>query len=140
MNDTPPDETPLRLLWQVDDSDHWHEVTDASLAQVTADIRVQHFHTGQALLMALAGAAADSGPDAILMDYFIGPERGDAVTRDARTTEAGRRTTIIGFSSVLSGSRAIERAGADYSLPKYDQGGINPDLIDWLRLASDMDV
>jgi CheY-like chemotaxis protein len=127
---------PLQVLWQLDDASHWHDVTDRSVAQVPAPIRVQHFHTGNALLMALDEAGGDELPDAILMDFYIGADRGDAVTRTARQIPAGRDCLIIGFSSVLSGSRAIERAGGDFSLPKYDEGGVNPDLIAWLEHAT----
>jgi CheY-like chemotaxis protein len=122
----------MRILWLIDDTPMLHGV-----AQATVDLVYGWTYAGwlsgeEAITELQAGAA---WPDVVLMDYYIGSERGDRITRHLRALEpAQHRPVIIGYSSVRSASQAIVAAGADLILPKHqDARGINPSLLAWLH-------
>lgn len=125
-----------RWLWQLDDTEHWHVVTQQTLRHC-APWRSQHFTTGHGLLLALEHCAVTELPSVLLMDFYIGNDRGDAVTATVRQHLDERNApaiTIVGFSSVSSGSRAIVAAGGDCIVPKHGSlDGGNPDLARFLR-------
>jgi len=124
------------LIWQIDDTSHWHEVTDATLARLPVALRCEHFHSGHAGLLAWQGAASHGGlPDLVLMDFYIGSERGDDVAQALRQVEpAGHHAVIVGFSSVPSASQRIADACGGIALPKVaNHAGINPELLAMLR-------
>ena len=123
----------MALLWHIDDGHHLLAVSEATVLQ-TASWRFEGFTTGTAALGDYAQRAPAERPDVILMDYFIGEERGDAVTRALRRLDPHpARSRIIGHSSVRRASEAIVRAGGDGIIPKHrDAAGINPSLLAWL--------
>ena len=116
-------------LWLIDDSPDHHLVTAATARR--ADWDFAGFADGDS---ALAALAAGGRPAVVLMDFFIGEERGDLVTAAWRQLEpAGYRATIVGFSSVRAGSLRILAAGGDVMLAKRGgPDGVNPDLLAWL--------
>jgi CheY-like chemotaxis protein len=123
------------VLWLIDDSDGNHRVAAATVAALPW-VHFEGFYTGAEAVEAFTARQAEGGqvPDAVLMDYYLGGERGDQVTRDLRAAERTARPLIIGYSSVMSASAAIVSAGADLVLRKHaDQRGINPSLSRWLR-------
>jgi len=124
----------MPLLWHIDDGQHLLAVSAATAAR-TASWRFEGFPTGHEALLAYQERPPDQRPDAILMDYYIGDERGDTVTRALRRLDPRPgRTCIIGHSSVRRASEAILAAGGDLILRKHRDGtGINPDLLAWLE-------
>jgi CheY-like chemotaxis protein len=126
-------------LWLIDDTPQHHATAEAT-AGLVPGVRFSGFLSGADGIEAFrdAGADADRLPDAVLMDFFLGDERGDHVTARLRELEpAAKRPLIIGYSSVPSGSAAIVAAGADLVLLKQrNEAGINPALLDWLRRAA----
>jgi CheY-like chemotaxis protein len=118
-----------RQLWLIDDSPDHHQVTAATARR--ADWDFTGFTAGAA---ALAALAAGGRPAVVLMDFFLGEERGDAITARWRQSEpAGHRATIVGFSSVRACSLRILAVGGDVVLVKRSgPDGINPDLLAWL--------
>lgn len=126
-----------RIIWLVDDTPQWHTVTARTVARVPA-WQLQSFHTGSAAMMAFAGLvdhAPDDLPRVVLMDFYLGQVRGDAVTETLRELEPpGRHCIIVGHSSMPHGSELIEYAGGDCSVRKHvDERGINPSLLQWLQ-------
>ena len=128
----------MPLLWHIDDGQHLLAVSAATAAR-TASWRFEGFLTGHEALLTYRKRPVDQRPNAVLMDYFIGEERGDAVTRALRRLDPRPgRTRIIGHSSVRRASEAIVAAGGDVILRKHqDSTGINPDLLDWLESNAD---
>ena len=124
----------MRLLWLIDDTPSLHVVAEATVRLVTGWSFFGHF-TGQEALAEYENLPAEARPHVILMDYYIGADRGDEVTTQLRLlVSAQHRPVIIGYSSVRSGSAAIVAAGADLMLPKRSNAaGINPDLLNYLR-------
>ena len=122
----------MRLLWLIDDTPMLHGVAEATVELVGGWKYVGWLSGEEACTELRAGG---SWPDVVLMDYYIGDERGDRVTRQLRALEpAQHRPVIVGYSSVRSASQAIVAAGADLILPKHqDATGINPSLLAWLR-------
>jgi len=123
------------LIWMVDDTPEWHTVTACSIDPRIHDL--EHFHSGQAALLAFQALARDEPqrlPDIILLDYYLGDERGDGLCRQLRELQpAGQRPVIVGFSSVTSCSERIVAAGGDCVLPKrQDAEGRNRALQRWL--------
>lgn len=120
-------------LWLIDDTPQHHGVAEATARRV-GGIAFRGFLDGASGEAAFRRAQDDgSAPDVVLMDFFLGDDRGDAVTRRMRGHERGRRCTIIGYSSVVSGSEAIVAAGGDLILPKRRNDlGVNPFLERWL--------
>ncbi len=123
----------MPLLWHIDDGRHLLAVSEATVLQA-ASWHFEGFETGREALHVYARRPRSERPDAILMDYFIGSERGDTVTRTLRRLDpAPSRSRIIGHSSVRRASEAILQAGGDAILPKHQNAeGINPDLLAWL--------
>jgi len=124
------------ILWLIDDTLAHHDTAEAT-ALLVPGVTFAGFITGEEGVEAFREAANDAKrlPDAILMDFFIGGERGDQVTAELRRLEpACKRPVIIGYSSVPSGSAAIIAAGADLMLSKQrNDQGINPTLLTWLQ-------
>jgi ActR/RegA family two-component response regulator len=126
------------LLWIIDDTPLHHD-TVAVTAALVPGVRVAGFASAEEGIAAYRAAVQDVRkiPDAVLMDFYLGDDRGDRVTAKLRRLENhDKRPVIIGYSSVASGSAAILAAGADLSLKKQrnDDGG-NPALLEWLRRA-----
>lgn len=125
------------LLWLVDDTPQWHAVTARTVACV-AGWSLESFHSGHAALLAFHARCEDAArglPDVVLMDFYLGPLRGDAVTEALRECDtAGHHVTIVGHSSMAHGSELIECAGGDCSVRKHvDGAGLNPSLLAWLE-------
>ncbi len=73
-------------------------------------------------------------PDLILMDYYIGFERGDTITGIIRKEFPQAAIHIIGYSSVASASQSIVRAGGNEVLIKTaNKHGYNPYLLEYLQ-------
>jgi CheY-like chemotaxis protein len=130
--------TRVRLLWLIDDSASNHAAASATVARFP-HLTLSCFYSGAEALATWAEQHQQTTtlPDIILIDYYLINERGDQITRLFRRTIAAAQATqpvIIGYSSVLSGSEAIVRAGADMIVRKHcDDSGINPSLALWLR-------
>jgi len=127
------------LLWLIDDTPQHHE-TVAATASLVPGVDFAGFLSAEEGLSAFRKASKDAAktPDVVLMDFFLGEDRGDRVTSQLRALETpAKRPVIIGYSSVPSGSSAIVDAGADLLLKKLrNNEGINPTLLQWLRQAS----
>jgi CheY-like chemotaxis protein len=123
------------LIWLVDDSLDHHQVADGTVARLPG-VELAHHYDGVGALAEYAALQDDPArpvPAVVLMDYFLGAERGDQVTRGLRALERRSRAVIIGYSSVASGSARIVEAGGDLVLRKHcDQSGINPSLLRYL--------
>jgi hypothetical protein len=121
-------------VWLCDDTTHWHQVSAATVNRL-AGFRFRGFYSGASLIMALEEARSAGGlPAILLMDYYLRGERGDRLTRAVRAVPLPERLTIVGYSSISSGSAAIVRAGGDLALPKRDTGdGWNVHLFEYLR-------
>jgi CheY-like chemotaxis protein len=123
------------LIWLIDDSRDHHLVADSTLARLPG-VGITHHYDGVGALAEYAALQADPAqpaPAVVLMDYFLGAERGDLVTRRLRALERRSRAVIVGYSSVASGSARIVEAGGDLVLRKHcDQSGINPSLLRYL--------
>ena len=124
----------MPLLWLIDDTPSLHVVAEATVQLVAGWEFFGHF-TGHEAIEEFAHLPAEARPQVILMDYYIGADRGDTVTTQLRTHgSAMHRPVIIGYSSVRSGSAAIVAAGGDLIVPKRsNEAGINPDLLSYLR-------
>jgi len=121
-------------VWLIDDTHHHHQVVADTVALVQG-VHFRGFLEGGSGISAFVEAVRqDTQPEAVLMDFFLGDDRGDVVTRRLRQCENTQRSVIIGYSSASSGSEAIIAAGGDLSLPKRsNDGGINPHLLRWLQ-------
>lgn len=135
-----PGARPLRL-WLVDDTIEHHQVVGTTIHEL-GGVAFTGFTIAQEALDAYARLASEAPgdlPDVVLMDFYLGELRGDAVTRRLRALQPpGHPMTIVGYSSVPEGSRAIVEAGGDVILRKVrpEQGRSVP-LARWLatRLA-----
>jgi CheY-like chemotaxis protein len=132
----PQRRTALRV-WLVDDSDDPHRVADLTIARLEG-VELSHFYSGAEALQAFARLAGGRGPGlpaVILMDFFIGDERGDEVTRALRRLEpASARATIVGYSSMASASERILESGGDVVVRKHrSSDGVNPSLYRFLH-------
>jgi len=137
-----PQRGPALRVWLVDDSEDPHRVADLTIAGL-AGVELSHFYSGAEALQAFAQLADEqpSGlPAVILMDFFIGDERGDEVTRNLRRLEpASVRPIIVGYSSMASASERIIASGGDVVVRKHrGPDGANPSLHRFLlaRLRS----
>ena len=123
------------VIWLVDDSHDHHVVADNTVGRLSGWV-LAHFYDGASAVAAYAEVQADPAlpaPMVVLMDYFIGDERGDQVTRALRALEQRSRAVIIGYSCVASGSARIVEAGGDLVVRKHcDQSGTNPSLRRYL--------
>lgn len=123
--------TPLHI-WLIDDTPWWHKVTEATLQHWGGDHNFTGFHRGSSALLALHHSEAALRPRIILMDFYIGDERGDRVTRELRQLDSS--IGIIGYSTAAAGSQAIVDAGGISIIRKHtDAAGINPSLLSWLQ-------
>lgn len=122
-------------LWLIDDTPDQHLVA-ARTASLVAGVDFSGFPSASDGVAAYIQAEqAGEPPDVILMDYFLGDDRGDRVTAQLRQLEAAKHSpVIIGYSSVASGSQRIVAAGGNLILRKHATSeGINPTLLRWLR-------
>jgi CheY-like chemotaxis protein len=123
-----------RRVWLVDDTARHHDTARATLEGLGWH-SFRGFSSGREALRAYAEALAGRGdpPDVVLMDFFLGGERGDQVTRRLRELErsGAHRALVVGYSSMAWGSEAIVAAGGDAVVPKRG-GGTNPELEEWL--------
>jgi len=124
----------MPLLWLIDDTPSLHTVAEATTGLVAGWTFFGHF-SGSDAVEEYASLPAAARPDVILMDFYIGIDRGDLITGDLRAHEVpGHKPVIVGYSSVRSGSAAIVAAGGDVIMPKRSNAaGINPDLLNYLR-------
>ena len=124
----------MPLLWLIDDTPSLHLVAEATVALVEGWTFAGYL-SGNEALTDLASMPMAARPQVILMDFFIGSERGDVVTSRVRAIDSpGHRPVIVGYSSVRSASAVIVAAGGDLILPKRaTKAGINPDLLMYLR-------
>jgi DNA-binding response OmpR family regulator len=115
----------------VDDTAHWHEVSERSIA-LFEDFVYEGFDKGHAFLAAMRERSHDAWPDAVLMDFYIGDSRGNDITRAFRAM-GGPQIPVIGYSTMASGSEAIVTAGGTAIVRKHnDARGRNPSLITWI--------
>jgi CheY-like chemotaxis protein len=121
-----------RRIWLIDDTPVLHAVAAATVERAGGWEFTGYLSGAEALRDLDAGTP---WPEVILMDYYIGAERGDRVTSQLRSREpATIRPVIVGYSSVRSASQTIVAAGADLIVPKHqDDEGINPSLLAYLR-------
>ena len=127
-------------IWLIDDIALWHEVTQRTL-KALGTYHFQGFYQATSALMALDHCQPDEMPNYILMDFFIGEDRGDRVTRHIRELFPELNCTIIGYSTAGSGSRAIVRAGGNEIIPKHQDGkGMNPSLHQWISRFIDKNI
>ncbi len=132
----PPHRGPALRVWLVDDSEDPHHVADHTIATL-AGVEIVHFYSGAEALQAFARLASERPsalPAIILMDFYIGDERGDAVTSELRRLEtASARPTIVGYSSMASASERILASGGDVVVRKHrSHDGVNPSLYRFL--------
>jgi CheY-like chemotaxis protein len=130
-----PPPSPL-LVWLIDDSEANHQVAARTTATLPA-VDLVGFYTGDEAVAAFAATQAGQDavpPHVVLMDFYLGDERGDHVTAALRAAERRSRPVIVGYSSVESASRVIVAAGADLVVRKHADGrGINPSLARYLK-------
>jgi CheY-like chemotaxis protein len=114
-------------IWVVDDDPGNVAMTLATLALVPGVV-ARGFPSGGSALEALR---TQPPPTVVLMDFYMGSERGDAVTRQLRARCPGVR--VVGYSSARSGSEAIVAAGGcDIVRKRRSADGLNHDLLAWL--------
>jgi CheY-like chemotaxis protein len=131
-----PQSGPALRVWLVDDSEDPHHVADLTISALDG-VEISHFYSGAEALAAFARLAGEQPydlPAVILMDFFIGDERGDEVTSALRRLEpASVRPTIVGYSSMASASERILAAGGDVVVRKHrSSDGVNPSLYRFL--------
>ncbi len=122
-------------LWLVDDTEAHHEVARNTVARLDG-VEFESFLTGGEAISAFARLARGGVlPDIVLMDFYLGDERGDHVTRRLRELEpGGSRCLIVGYSSVADASQRIVSVGGDVIVRKQvAQDGTNPTLKAWLE-------
>ena len=122
--------TNLPDIWLIDDTQHWHEVTQRTLARV-GGWNFTGFCTATAGLMAyhhlLASRDTRRFPRIILCDFYLDAGwRGDAVCQELRREEAAQasndhRAIIVGHSTSPIGSQCIVNAGADCIIAKHGE-------------------
>ncbi len=122
-------------LWLVDDTEAHHEVARNTVARLDG-VEFESFLTGGEAISAFARLARGGvPPDIVLMDFYLGDDRGDHVTRRLRELEpAGGHCLIVGYSSVADASQRIVSVGGDVIVRKQvAQDGTNPTLKAWLE-------
>ncbi len=122
-------------VWLIDDSESQHAIAQSTVTRCP-QVELTGFTSGAEAIAAYQQALllSDGLPDLVLMDFQLGDERGDHVTRRWRAVEpAGHRAQIIGYSSSAEGSSAIVAAGGDAVVRKHgDASGVNPSLLRFL--------
>jgi CheY-like chemotaxis protein len=131
-----PTSTATDACWLIDDTPVHHDTARRTITPFHA-LHLVSFLTGHAALAAYRRAltAGQALPRIVLMDYVLGAERGDRVTRALRQLDAGpaSRLCIVGYSSMASASQAIVEAGGDCIVRKQRAGnGTNPSLAAFL--------
>jgi CheY-like chemotaxis protein len=126
----------LLRLWLIDDTRDHHATVRATLRGVRRVEFTGFTVAAEAIdgFAALARAAPAELPSIVLMDYFLGTTHGSEVTKRLRELQpAGAGLTIVGYSSVAAGSRAIVEAGGDLIVRKVrTESGVNPLLLRFL--------
>jgi CheY-like chemotaxis protein len=124
-------------LWLIDDAADNHAVVIATLAGDPRFPFTGFTNAADALaeFRRLALRQPALLPRIVLMDYYLGGERGDEAAAELRQCQpAGHRLIIVGYSSLRSASERIVLAGGDCILAKrHDERGINPGLRRWLQ-------
>jgi CheY-like chemotaxis protein len=125
-----------RLIWLIDDTDHWHAVTAATVA-TAPDWEFAGFHTAEAGILAFRHAVGTAtAPAIILCDFYLnGAWRGDVMCRELRALEVAAGAPpicMVGHSTSPVGSQAIVQAGADRAVAKYGDE-INGALLEFLQ-------
>jgi CheY-like chemotaxis protein len=124
-------------LWIIDDTIEHHAVLRATLADFPTVSHEGFLDAGSALRRYSELKDRDPAqlPAVVLMDYYLGSQRGDRVTRLLRQLQPPEQALIIiGYSSVASCSERIVAAGGSLVLRKTsDKRGCNPHLARYLR-------
>jgi CheY-like chemotaxis protein len=124
------------LVWLIDDTAEHHATARATLADMRGVAFAGYIDAGEAI-ETFSRLAADEPallPRVVLMDFYLGDWRGDTATRELRRLQPGPAPlTIVGYSSVASGSERILAAGGDLVVRKArDDSGRNHYLARWL--------
>lgn len=121
-----------RQVWLIDDTPHLHLVARATVRLVPGWDFTGYLTGSEAVEAYRDGVCL---PQVILMDFFLGDDRGDLLTAHLRAIEqAGHHPVIVGYSSMRSGSEAIVAAGGDVIVVKQqNDAGINPSLLTYLK-------
>lgn len=126
---------PLRL-WLIDDTADHHATARETIGGM-AGVRLTCWLDPVEAIAAYAEAASRPAdlPRVVLMDFFLGEMRGDQATRELRRLQpTAAALTIVGYSSMASGSARIVEAGGDVIVRKVRDGsGRNPLLARWLE-------
>ncbi len=127
---TPPSRV---LLCLIDDTPEWHQVTAATVAHFPG-FSLEGFSSAETALAALRRRPAAAWPRCVLMDYYLGDDRGDTLTEKLLGL-AIARPFVVGYSTMTSGSEAIIRAagGGEIVRKHANAEGINPSLWAWLQ-------
>jgi CheY-like chemotaxis protein len=132
----PRDAAPVHL-WLVDDTLEHHATARATLAGFPQVEFTGFEDAGEAIdeYRRLAQREEPELPRIVLMDFYLGEWRGDAVTRELRQLQpAAAPLIIVGYSSVAQGSERILAAGGNLVVRKIrDRAGKNPLLARWLE-------
>jgi hypothetical protein len=127
---------PVRL-WLIDDTLEHHATARATLAAFPGVDFTGFEDAGEAIdeYRRLVEAGGRDLPRIVLMDFYLGVWRGDAVTRELmRLAPPAAPLLVVGYSSVPAGSERILAAGGDIVVRKTrDKGGRNPFLARWLE-------
>ena len=122
----------MRRIWLIDDTPHLHVVARAT-ARLAGGWDFTGYLSGEEAVEAFI--AGHDLPAVILMDFFLGDDRGDLLTARLRDLEPPTsRAVIVGYSSMRAGSEAIIAAGGDVIVTKtQNDAGINPSLLSYLK-------
>jgi hypothetical protein len=123
-------------LWIIDDTRDHHAVARATVGDFPG-VACEGFLDAEAALARFSQLAADDPaalPRVVLMDYYLGPCRGDRVTARLRQLQVpGMALIIVGYSSVAACSALIVAAGGTLVVRKTsDARGRNPHLARYL--------
>ena len=140
-----------KLLWLVDDTAEHHDTARATINALPGWELVGYLDAAEAIrdFAAIVKAGGETPtksaakrsthaqtlPEVVLMDFFLGDTHGNVVTTELRALQpVGAPLTIIGYSSVASASAAIVAAGGDVVVRKHrDERGMNPSLERFLE-------
>ncbi|MBA2479544.1 MAG: hypothetical protein H0V44_02695 [Planctomycetes bacterium] len=128
---------PAIPLWCIDDSSEHQSTAEATVALMPRFSFAGYIDAEEAIEAYARSARLSLAdlPRIVLMDFYLGEVRGDAVTATLRELQpATSRLTIVGYSSVAAGSERIIAAGGDIVVRKHRDGeGRNPSLLRFLQ-------